>query len=132
MADRISTRSASRRTTPQSPPKSTGSRSIPPQSPPQRTMRAIRSRSHDVSDSEASRTNSKSNRRRAPRQVSTEVVGDSSKSRNRTDTKVKPNSRSKALQGKSETTCPPVSSISFGSKAYMLLPSEFPTSAPTT
>ena len=100
MADRTSTRSASRRTTPQPRPESIESRSKPSLNPPQLNMRITRSQSHDVSDSEVSRTGAaKYNRRRGTRQVSAEAVEDTGKISGRNKSRTKPGTHSREMQG---------------------------------
>lgn len=65
MAERTTTRSSARLTTPQSPPKSQQAVNVPQQTAPRRSARGARSQSGDVSDSEAGKASGKGGRRGA-------------------------------------------------------------------
>ena len=95
MAERTSTRITSRRTTPQPVPSTV--RVAASQSPQNRTTRATRSRSHDISDTDAGRKGASS--RRGAKQGPSEGTDSSAGKSNAKGRKGRPANKSGPLQG---------------------------------
>ena len=95
MAERTSTRTTSRRTTPQPVPGT--ARVAASQSPQKRTARATRSQSHDISDSDATRRGA--SLRRGAKQGAAEGTDSSTGQINTKGRKGRPANKSGPLQG---------------------------------
>ena len=95
MTERTSTRTTSRRTTPQPVPSTT--RVAASQSPQKRTARATRSQSHDISDSDATRKGG--SLRRGAKQGAAEGTDNSIGKINTKSRKVRPAHESGPLRG---------------------------------
>ena len=95
MTERASTRTTSRRTTPQPVPST--ARVAASQSPQKRTTRATRSRSHDISDSDAGRKGASV--RRGAKQGASEGTDSSTGKSNTKGRKGRPANKSGPLQG---------------------------------
>lgn len=98
MAERTSVRSTSRRTTPQSPPKSVGTKNSMQRANPQPTTRVTRSQSHDISDNDAETPVTKERRARL-RQGSADIVDNEAGGSGQGSRKGWQSTRLRALQG---------------------------------